>query len=197
VQKVKGRTEERVVNTLLLRTMKKARYSETDPGHFCLGFPHYAHFTSPIRRYPDLILHRLIKKYMKRKCPQKEKKALLSKLAEVSEQSTHMEIKAMSIEREVTDLRGAQFMVDKIGKTFHGLITGVTGFGFFVELQEVFVEGLVRVSSITDDYYLFIETEHRLIGQRRHRSFQIGDKVKVRVSDVDLGQKRINLVVLT
>ena len=75
VQKVKGRTEERVVNTLLLRTMKKARYSEADPGHFCLGFPHYAHFTSPIRRYPDLILHRIIKKYMKRKCPQKEKKA--------------------------------------------------------------------------------------------------------------------------
>ena len=87
-------------------------------------------------------------------------------------------------------------MVDKIGKTFHGVITGVTGFGFFVELQEVFVEGLVRVSSITDDYYLFIETEHRLIGQRRHRSFQIGDKVNVRISDVDLGQKRINLVVL-
>ena len=196
VQQVKGRPEERVVNTLLLRTMKKARYSETDPGHFCLGFPHYAHFTSPIRRYPDLILHRLIKKYMKRKCPQKEKKALLSKLAEVSEQSTHMEIKAMSIEREVTDLRRAQFMADKIGKTFHGIITGVTGFGFFVELQEVFVEGLVKISSISDDYYLFIETEHRLIGQRRHRSFQIGDKVNVRVSAVDLGQKRIDLVVL-
>ena len=196
VQQVKGRPEERVVNTLLLRTMKKARYSETDPGHFCLGFPHYAHFTSPIRRYPDLILHRLIKKYMKRKCPQKEKKELLSKLAEISEQSTHMEIKAMSIELEVTDLRRAQFMADKIGKTFHGLITGVTRFGFFVELQEVFVEGLVKISSITDDYYLFIETKHRLIGQRRHRSFQIGDKVKVRVSAVDLGQKRIDLVVL-
>jgi ribonuclease R len=177
--------------------MKKARYSETDPGHFCLGFPHYAHFTSPIRRYPDHILHRLINKYMKRKCPQKEKKALLSKLAEVSEQSTHMEIKAMSIEREVTDLRRTQFMADKIGKTFHGIITGVTGFGFFVELQEVFVEGLVKISSISDDYYLFIETEHRLIGQRRHRSFQIGDKVNVRVSTVDLGQKRIDLVVLS
>ena len=196
VQQVKGRPEERVVNTLLLRTMKKARYSEIDPGHFCLGFPHYAHFTSPIRRYPDLVLHRIIKKYLKRKCPQKEKKALLSQLAEISEQSTHMEIQAMSIEREVTDLRRAQFMADKIGKTFHGVITGVTGFGFFVELQEVFVEGLVKISSITDDYYLFIETEHRLIGQRRHRSFQIGDKVKVRVAAVDLGQKRIDLTAL-
>ncbi len=196
VQQVKGSPEERVVNTLLLRTMKKARYSETDPGHFCLGFPHYAHFTSPIRRYPDLVLHRIIKKYMKRKCPQKEKKALLSQLAAISEQSTHMEIKAMSIEREVTDLRRTQFMMNKIGKTFNGIITGVTGFGFFVELQEVFVEGLVKISSITDDYYLFLETEHRLIGQRRHRSFQIGDPVKVRVAAVDLGQKRIDLTVL-
>jgi len=197
VQQVKGRPEERVVNTLLLRTMKKARYSETDPGHFCLGFPHYAHFTSPIRRYPDLALHRIIKKYMKRKCPQKEKKALLSHLAAISEQSTHMEIKAMSIEREVTDLRRTQFMMNKIGKTFNGIITGVTGFGFFVELQEVFVEGLVKISSITDDYYLYLETEHRLIGQRRHRSFQIGDPVKVRVAAVDLGQKRIDLTILT
>ena len=97
---------------------------------------------------------------------------------------------------EAIDLRRAQFMADKIGKTFLGTISGVTGFGFFVELQEVFVEGLVKISSIKDDYYIFIETEHRLIGQRRHRSFQIGDKVKVRVAAVDLGQKRIDLTVL-
>jgi ribonuclease R len=196
LKKIQGRPEERVVNTLLLRTMKKARYSEADPGHFCLGFPHYAHFTSPIRRYPDLILHRIIKKYLKRKCPPKEKKGLLSHIAEVSEQSTQMEIQAMAIEREVIDLRRAQFMMDKIGQTFHGIIVGVTGFGFFVELEEVFVEGLVKISSIMDDYYLFIEPEHRLIGQKRHRCFQIGDPVKVRVSGVDMGRKQIDLVVL-
>jgi ribonuclease R len=193
--KIRDRPEERVVNTLLLRTMKKARYSETDPGHFCLGFPHYAHFTSPIRRYPDLMVHRIIKKYLKRKCPQKDKKSLYSRLAEISEQSTQMEIQAMAISREVTDLRRTQFMADKVGHTFHGIITGVTGFGFFVELEEVFVEGLVKISSIMDDYYLFIETEHRLIGQKRHRSFQIGDPVKVRVTGVDLGRRQIDLAV--
>lgn len=196
LEQIKDRPEERVVNTLLLRTMKKARYSETDPGHFCLGFPHYAHFTSPIRRYPDLMVHRIIKKYLNRKCPQKDKKALYSRLAEISEQSTHMEIKAMSISREVTDLRRTQFMADKVGHTFHAIITGVTGFGFFAELEEVFVEGLVKISSIMDDYYLFIETEHKLIGQKRHRNFQIGDQVKVRVAGVDLGRRQIDLTVL-
>jgi ribonuclease R len=196
LKKIRGRPEERVVNTLLLRTMKKARYSEADPGHFCLGFPHYAHFTSPIRRYPDLILHRILKKYLKRKCPPKEKKVLLASIAEISELSTQMEIQAMSIEREVIDLRRAQFMMDKVGQTFHGIITGVTGFGFFVELEEVFVEGLVKISSIMDDYYLFIEPEHRLIGQKRHRCFRIGDPVTVRVLGVDLGRRQIDLTVL-
>ena len=196
LKKIHGTPEERVVNTLLLRTMKKARYSPSDPGHYCLGFTHYAHFTSPIRRYPDLIVHRIVKKYLKHKCSKKEKKALQSSLSEISEQSTQMEIQAMSIEREIISLRRAQFMMDKIGKTFYGIITGVASFGFFVELENVFVEGLVKVSSIMDDYYLFIETEHKLIGQKFHRVFQIGNRVKVRVKDITLSKRQIDLQVV-
>jgi ribonuclease R len=194
LKQVKGHREERTINTLLIRTMKKAVYSEKDPGHYCLGFKHYTHFTSPIRRYPDLITHRLVKSFLdKRKCSQREHKRLHPRIVECAEQSSAREQNAMSIEREVNDLRRAQFMADKIGKIYSGLITSVTAFGFFVELQEVFVEGLVKISSIADDYYIFIETEHKWQGQRRHRTFKIGDTVKIRVASVDIPKRQIDL----
>lgn len=194
LKQIKNHPEERTINTLLLRTMKKAVYSEKDPGHYCLGFAHYTHFTSPIRRYPDLITHRLVKTYLKkRKCSQREYKSLLPKIAEYAEQSSAREQNAMAIEREVNDLRRAQFMADKIGNIYSGLIISVTAFGFFVQLSEVFVEGLVKISSIGDDYYIFIETEHKWQGQRRHRTFKIGDTVKVRVDTVDIAKRQIGL----
>ena len=122
-----------------------------------------------------------------------EKKILQSHIQESAAQSSHREDKAMAVEREVNDLRRAQFMAGKVGKTYTGTIISVTAFGFFVELAEVFVEGLVRVSSLTDDYYIYIEPEHKWIGQRRHRTFKIGDRVKVRVADVNIALRRINL----
>ncbi len=195
LKKVKGRPEERVVNTLLLRSMKKARYSEKDPGHFCLAFKHYTHFTSPIRRYPDLITHRLVKSFYKRKCSAKEKKELYPRIADFARQSSHMEEKAVSVEREMNDLRRAQFMVDKVNKVYSGIITTVTGFGFFVELEEVYVEGLVHVSSLADDYYIYFEADHKLQGQHKHKTYKIGASVKVRVAEVDIAKRRISLTI--
>jgi ribonuclease R len=195
LKKVHGRPEERVVNTLLLRTMKKAQYSQKDPGHFCLGFKHYTHFTSPIRRYPDLITHWLLKASLNKKFSTHEKKNLAKEMMKIAEHSTFREGKATEAEREITDLRRAQYMSDKTGKNFTGIIVSVTPFGFFVELAEVFVEGLVHVSSLTDDYYIYIEQDHKWRGQRGNKVYKIGDIVKVTVKEVSIPLRRIDLAV--
>jgi len=192
--RVRGHAQERTINLLLLRSLKKAVYSEKDPGHFCLGFEHYTHFTSPIRRYPDLATHRMVKTFLsKKKCSQQERKKLLPRSREQAEQSSTMEIKAMAVEREIANLRRAQFMADKVGQVYSGHISSVTGFGIFVELAEVFVEGLVHISSLGDDYYVYYEHEHLLKGQHKHRTYRIGDALKVRVTRVDISKKQIDL----
>ncbi|MCH8931578.1 MAG: ribonuclease R [Nitrospinae bacterium] len=192
--RVRGHAQERTINLLLLRSLKKAVYSEKDPGHFCLGFEHYTHFTSPIRRYPDLATHRMVKTFLsKKKCSQQERKKLLPRSREQAEQSSTMEIKAVAVEREIANLRRAQFMADKVGQVYSGHISSVTGFGIFVELAEVFVEGLVHISSLGDDYYVYYEHEHLLKGQHKHRTYRIGDALKVRVTRVDISKKQIDL----
>ncbi|MDH5761642.1 MAG: ribonuclease R [Nitrospinota bacterium] len=192
--RVRDHAEERTINLLLLRSLKKAVYSEKDPGHFCLGFEHYTHFTSPIRRYPDLATHRMVKAFLgKKKSSQQERKKLLPLSRSHAEQSTTMEIKAMEVEREVANLRRAQFMADKVGREYSGHIVSVTGFGLFVELDDVFVEGLVHISSLGDDYYVHYEHEHMLKGQHKHKTYRIGDALKVRVTRVDISKKQIDL----
>ncbi|MFQ5441434.1 MAG: ribonuclease R [Thermodesulfobacteriota bacterium] len=193
IKAVEGRPEERLVNTLILRSMKQAVYSENNIGHFGLAFEYYTHFTSPIRRYPDLVVHRLLKLLIKGRYSKREEKRMDGLLPAIASTISASERKAMEAEREIVDLKKAQFMKDKVGSAFDGLISGVTGFGFFVELKEYFVEGLVRVSALLDDYYIFDDKKHTLFGENTKKVFTIGDPVRVVIENVDLGRRRIDL----
>ena len=185
---MKGKSEERVVNNILLRSMKWAKYAAKNLGHFGLASEAYTHFTSPIRRYPDLIVHRLLKKVLSKK----EVTISEEQLAKKADHLSHRERVAMEAEREILDRYRVRFMKEKIGEEFEGVISGVTAFGFFVELKDIFVEGLVRVTSLHDDYYQYHENRYYLMGERTHRTFRIGDEVKVRVDRVDVERRHID-----
>ena len=172
---VKGRSEEKVVNNILLRSMKWAKYASRNQGHFGLASEAYTHFTSPIRRYPDLIVHRFLKSALAKK----EVKVSDEELTKRADHLSRRERVAMEAEREIVARYRIRFMKEKIGDVFEGMISGVTAFGFFVELTDVFVEGLVRVTSLHDDYYQYNEKRYCLVGERTHKTFRIGDKVRV------------------
>jgi ribonuclease R len=184
----KGRSEERIVNNILLRSMKWAKYSAKNLGHFGLASDAYTHFTSPIRRYPDLIVHRILKKILSKK----DGKTTEEELAKKADHLSQRERVAMEAEREILDRYRTRFMKDKVGDVFDGVISGVTAFGFFVELKDIFVEGLVRVTSLHDDYYHYHEERYCLVGERTHKTFKIGDEVKVRVDRVDIERRHID-----
>jgi len=185
---IKGRPEERVVNEILLRSMKWAKYSAKNLGHFGLASDGYTHFTSPIRRYPDLIVHRLLKRVLSKK----EVKIPEEVLANKADHLSNRERVAMEAEREILGRYRVRFMKDKIGGEFEGIISGVAAFGFFVELRDIFVEGLVRVTSLHDDYYQYHEKRYCLVGERTHKTFRIGDEVRVRVDRVDVERRHID-----
>src|SRR5699024_6110684 len=177
--KVKGEREEMVISKLLLRSMKQAKYDPVSVGHFGLATDYYTHFTSPIRRYPDLIVHRLIRTYllnndMNSKTIKKWKKAL----PDIAQHTSAMERAAIDTEREVDDLKKAEYMKDKIGETYPGIISSVTNFCLFIELENT-IEGLIHVSYMTDDYYNFDERHQTLIGERTGNIYRIGDEVEV------------------
>lgn len=191
--KAKGTPEETLINTVLLRTMKQARYSHENVGHFGLAAETYTHFTSPIRRYPDLIVHRILKADLRGKLKDEAYvKQLAEKLPGAAEHCSRRERIAMEAERDVIAMLKLEFMKDKVGEVFDGIITGVLQFGFFVQLRELFVEGLVHVSSLTDDYYHYVEKLHCLRGERKKSAYRIGDTVRVRVDRVDAVRKRID-----
>ncbi|NIO07308.1 MAG: ribonuclease R [Deltaproteobacteria bacterium] len=182
----RGKAEERVLNRVLLRSMKQARYSPENLGHFGLASTCYTHFTSPIRRYPDLLVHRALDETMEgKRLSSTEKDDLLRNLEEWGKHTSERERIAMDAEREMVDLKKAQFMMNKMGEEFDGFVNDLAPFGFFVELEVYFVEGLVHLNSLTDDSYHYYESEHAIKGRRHGRTFRLGDIVRVKLTRIN------------
>jgi ribonuclease R len=253
--KIAGKPEERILSYLMLRSLKQARYSEENVGHFALAAASYTHFTSPIRRYPDLIVHRILKEVLKdsaekhdgeipigifpapnssagacpelgRRVPPARAEGLdpdaapspwskrrdhaahrevlaplggpisLDELHNIAEESSHSERRADEAERELMEWKKVKFMQDRVGEDFDGLITSVTKFGFFVELTDLFIEGLVPLNTLTDDYYTFHENTRQIIGQRSRKTYSLGQRIRVLVDRIDSVEKKIQFAIL-
>lgn len=191
LNRVQGRPEENLVSTVVLRSMKQARYSPENQGHFGLAARSYIHFTSPIRRYPDLVAHRLAAAaFIDGKQPPPElSDEVLPTIARIASERERV---AVDAERDSIALKKVEFMEQRIGEAFDGTISGVTAFGLFVLLDDYFVEGLVHVSWLTDDYYIYVEEQFALIGERTRRRFQLGDRLRVQVSGVSREERKID-----
>jgi ribonuclease R len=230
-EKIAGKPEERILSFLMLRSLKQARYSEENQGHFALAATTYTHFTSPIRRYPDLIVHRILKEVLrdatnehvarapspaddaavdahspwsKRRDPTARRVSLepvtgpipLEELHEIADESSRSERRADEAERDLMEWKKVKFMEDRVGEDFDGLIISVTKFGFFVELTDLFIEGLVPLDSLTDDRYTYHENTREIIGQRNRRIYSLGQKIRVLVDRIDSVEKKIQFAVL-
>jgi ribonuclease R len=196
IERMKGKPEERPIAFLMLRTMQKARYDPAPLGHFGLAASSYTHFTSPIRRYPDLVVHRTLRALRHNTLDSDGWRELEEQMPEVARHTSDTERRADEAERELVQWKKVRFMEDKVGDVFEGYVTGVAAFGLFVELVEHFVEGLVHVSSMADDYYRFLERAHALRGEDTRKVYRLGDRVKVQVVRVDLERRQIDLGLL-
>ena len=193
VERMRGTPQEKPIAFLMLRTMQKARYDPSNMGHFGLAADSYTHFTSPIRRYPDLIVHRTLREGRDGRMTEDRREELTDELPEVARHTSDRERRADDAERELVQWKKVRFMADKVGDEFVGYITGVTSFGLFIELVEHFVEGLVHVSTMADDYYRFAERAHILQGENTGKSYRLGDKVQVQVIKVDMERRQVDL----
>jgi ribonuclease R len=190
LEKVKGKKEETVVSTLLLRSMMQAKYSPECVGHFGLAAKYYCHFTSPIRRYPDLQIHRIIKEQLNGKIDEKRAGRLTNIVGIASKQSSEMERLAQEAEREVDDLKKAEYMQERIGEEFTAIISSVTSFGLFAELPNT-IEGLIHITALDDDYYIYDEAHLCLIGERTKKVYRLGDEIKVKCTRVDIDNREV------
>jgi len=210
MSQIKDRPDFSVLQTILLRSMSQAVYGPEQKGHFGLAYDHYAHFTSPIRRYPDLLVHRGIKSiiYSKQACEDVRRPESLdlsryryaydlAKMLTLGEHCSLAERRADEATRDVSSWLKCEYLQQHLGEVFEGVIAAVTGFGFFVELADLYVEGLVHVSSLNSDYYQYDAAKHRLIGERSGTRYGLGDRVVVEVSNINLDERKIDLLLVS
>jgi len=189
LENAKGRDDENIIKTVVLRTMKQAVYTPANEGHFGLAFEDYTHFTSPIRRYPDLLVHRAINRVLNKK-----KRKPSKKMVETGAHLSMTERRADDASRDVEQWLKCEYMRDKVGETFNGVISGVAGFGIFIELTDIFVEGMIAMRDMKDDYYIFDDIHHQLKGERTGKTYQLGDSIKIQVASVNLDDRQMVFV---
>jgi ribonuclease R len=191
VAKIEDKPEERILSYLMLRSLKQARYSAENTGHFALAASHYTHFTSPIRRYPDLIVHRLLGASLDRKTYSTEAEIKIT-----ADDCSMTERRAAEAERELVEWKKAKFMESRVGEEFDGLIISTARYGAFVELTDLFVEGLIPIETLPGDRYTYHENVRKIIGQRTRREFSIGDKVRVLLDRVDPLERKLQFALV-
>jgi ribonuclease R len=190
---VKGKQEETLINELAIRSMAKAVYSVNNIGHFGLGFKYYTHFTSPIRRYADLMVHRLLYHYIE---ADGKVKITLDRLEEISEYISQCERSAVEAERLSVKIKQIEYLQDHIGEEFNAIISGITYFGIFVKITDILAEGLIRVRDLEGDFYVYDEKKYALIGRASGKQFRLGDKVKVKLVRADLDKSELDFIIV-